>query len=206
MHFALVAILFKCCRLIAKPYGALRRLVLLNLSLPFYIELNDTGAINRLLLHSRFAETRAILQKMAANIGQDSYIENHLFVHNARHDYSNLTIGQKAYVGKDCFFDLSDKVTIGDSAVLAMRVTILTHFDAGSSEAAERFPRVTKPVHIQSGAYIGAGALLLPGVTIGHGALVGAGAVVLKDVPPRTQFAGVPARAISNVKLAERVS
>jgi acetyltransferase-like isoleucine patch superfamily enzyme len=143
---------------------------------------------------------------MATNLAPNSYVENHLFIHNARRDYSNLTIGQKAYVGKDCFFDLSDKITIGEGAVLAMRVTILTHFDGGNSEAAKRFPPNTKPVHIQAGAYVGAGAILLPGITIGDGALVAAGAVVIKDVPPRSEFAGVPARAISRVKLAERVS
>lgn len=206
MHGALVAILLKGCFLAAKPYGALRRWVLLNVCLPFYVELNDMGAINRLLLHSRFGEARAILRKMATNLAPDSYVENHLFIHNAQRNYSNLTIGRKAYVGKDCFFDLSDKITIGDGAVLAMRVTILTHFDGGNSEAAKRFPPNTKPVQIQSGAYIGAGAVLLPGVTIGVGALVAAGAVVIKDVPPRAEFAGVPARAISRVKLAERVS
>lgn len=206
MHIALLGILFTICRIVAKPYGALRRWVLLNVRIPFYLELDDTGALNRLLLHASFAETRAILRKMGANLGQDSYVESHLFVHNARHDYSNLTIGQKAYVGKDCFFDLSDKITIGEGAVVAMRVTVLTHFDAGSSNAAQRLPRMTKAVHINAGAYVGAGAMLLPGVTIGDGALVGAGAVVIKDVPPKTQFAGVPARAISRVKLAERVS
>jgi len=206
MQTALVAILFKSCLLVSRPYGALRRWVLLNVRLPFYLKLNDLGAVNRLLLHSRFAETRAILLKMATNLGQDSYVENHLFIHNARCDYSNLTIGQKAYVGKDCFFDLSDKITIGDGAVLAMRVTILTHFDGGSSEAAQRFPRMTRPVDIHSGAYVGAGALLLPGVTIGDGALVAAGSVVLKDVPPRSEFAGVPAREISRAKSAGRDS
>src|SRR5690242_9251540 len=109
MQTVLMAIILKSCFLVAKPYGALRRWFLLNVRLPFYLELNDLGAINRLLLHSRFSETRAILLKMATNLGQGSYVENHLFIHNARRDYSNLTIGQKAYVGKDCFFDLADK-------------------------------------------------------------------------------------------------
>jgi len=206
MQIALMGIIFKLCCLVAKPYGSVRRWALLNIRLPFYLKLNDIAAINRLLLDANFAETRAILQRMAANLGQDSYIENHLFVHNARHDYSNLTIGKKAYVGKDCFFDLSERVTVEDNAVIAMRVTILTHFDAGSSDAAQLFPKTTKAVLIQCGAYVGAGALLLPGVTIGYGALVAAGAVVIKDVPPGTQFAGVPARAIQRVKLSERVS
>lgn len=206
INLALMSILLRCCCLAVKPYGALRRWVLLNIRLPFYMELNDMSSINHLLLNARLAESRAILRKMAANLALDSYVENHLFVHNARHDYSNLTIGRKAYVGRDCFFDLSDKITIGDNAVVAMRVTVLTHFDGGSSDAAQRFQRMAKPVHIQPGAYVGAGAVLLPGVTIGYGALVAAGAVVIKDVPAGTQCAGVPARTISAVKLAERAS
>ena len=169
---------------------------MLHLLVPFYVSVGDESKINNLLLNSSLQETRAILLLMEARLAPDCYVENHLFIHNSRHDYSNLSIGSHAYVGKDCFFDLSDRIIIEPGAVVAMRVTILTHFDAGASQLSQRLPRTTKPVHIHAGAYVGAGAVLLPGVDIGEGAVVGAGAVVTKDMPSGSSFVGVPARAI----------
>ena len=189
-------VLFKCCCVLAKPYGWLRRFLLLNLFVPFYVSVGDESKINNLVLKSSLQETRAILLQMEARIAPDCYIENHLFIHNSRHSYANLSIGSKAYIGKDCFFDLSDRIVIDPGAVVAMRVTILTHFDAGASQLSERLPRMTKPVHIHAGAYVGAGAVLLPGVNIGEGAVVGAGAVVTKDLPSGSYVVGVPAHAM----------
>jgi len=54
---------------------------------------------------------------------------------------------------------------------------------------------------IQDDAWIGAGAIILPNVTIGRGVVVGAGAVVTKDVPPYTVVAGVPAKEIKKLDL-----
>jgi len=191
-----MSILFKCCRVLAKPYGWLRRRLLLHFLIPFYVRLGDVSKINQLLLRSSLPETRAILTQMEAHLAPDCYIENHLFIHNARQNYANLSIGTGSYIGKDCFFDLSDQIIIDSNVVIAMRVTILTHFDAGTSQLSQRLPRMTKPVHIHAGAYIGAGVVLLPGVTIGDGAVVGASAVVTKDIPPGASFVGVPARAM----------
>ena len=56
-----------------------------------------------------------------------------------------------------------------------------------------------KRVVIKRNAYIGAGAIILPGVTIGEYSIVAAGAVVTKDVPPRTIVAGVPARVVGSI-------
>lgn len=55
------------------------------------------------------------------------------------------------------------------------------------------------PVHIGAHAWLGAGAIVLPGVTVGEGAIVAAGAVVTKDVAPRTVVGGVPARLIKEL-------
>jgi hypothetical protein len=58
------------------------------------------------------------------------------------------------------------------------------------------FPRVTGPIRIGKNAWIGAGAVVLPGVQVGECGVVGAGAVVIEDVEPFTVVAGVPARLI----------
>lgn len=57
-----------------------------------------------------------------------------------------------------------------------------------------------KPVTVKKGAWIGARAVILPGVTVGEGAVVASGAIVTKDVPPRTIVGGNPAKFIKNVE------
>lgn len=61
-----------------------------------------------------------------------------------------------------------------------------------------------RPPYVQSGAMIGGGALLLPGVTIGESATVGAGSVVTKSVPPRSRVMGVPAKSRTALSIEER--
>ncbi len=71
-------------------------------------------------------------------------------------------------------------------------------FENGRSRAT-----VTAPVVLQDHVWIGAGAIILPGVTIGRGAVVAAGAIVTQDVPPKTLVGGVPARFLRDI--SERV-
>lgn len=59
---------------------------------------------------------------------------------------------------------------------------------------------LVKPVVIRCNAWIGAGAMILPGVTVGENAIVAAGAVVTKDVPDNAVVAGVPAKVLRNIK------
>jgi acetyltransferase-like isoleucine patch superfamily enzyme len=66
------------------------------------------------------------------------------------------------------------------------------------SPASER-PHVAKAIVVNDGAWIGAGAIILSGVTIGENSVVGAGSVVTKDVPPQTVVAGNPARVVKQI-------
>lgn len=77
-------------------------------------------------------------------------------------------------------------VTIGDNVVIGLGSRILAHGPVKGG----------RPVAIGSDVYIGAGAIVLPGVTIGDGCIIGAGAVVTRDVPPMSVAAGNPARVI----------
>jgi acetyltransferase-like isoleucine patch superfamily enzyme len=92
-------------------------------------------------------------------------------------------------------------ITIGDETLVSGGVVFLTH-DAGTwvfrreHPEAARFGRIT----VGSRVFIGANAILLPGVTIGDHSIVGAGAVVTRDVEAGTVVAGVPARVVSTVE------
>lgn len=132
------------------------------------------------------------LRRFGARVADDAIIVGPVSIVNAQRDFSNLEIGRRTHIGSEVFFDLADKVTVEDEATISMRSTIITHFDAGRSPIALNRPRLTGPVRIGSGAYLGAGATILHGVTIGPRAIVAAGAVVPQDVAP-----GAVARAPS---------
>ncbi|HKW72791.1 MAG TPA: acyltransferase [Candidatus Dormibacteraeota bacterium] len=104
-----------------------------------------------------------------------------------------LTIGERTRINRDCCLDARGGLWIGDDVSVSLGVTILT---AEHPPDDEEFRVETKPVRIEDHAFIGARAIVLPGVTIGRGAMVAAGAVVTRDVPPLTIVGGVPARPI----------
>ncbi len=109
----------------------------------------------------------------------------------------NVTIGANCGINHDVFILGQHRVEIGCNVVLSARVMIL---DSGldlESYAMTGFPaHCDSRVRIEDGVWVGAGAIILPGVTVGHKCIVGAGSVVTKDVPPFTIVAGNPARAI----------
>ena len=115
-----------------------------------------------------------------------------------------IRIGRDVHMGQPCYLDWSHgrHLTIEDHVTLAPGVRILCH-DASSQRRIGR--TWVAPVTIQTGAFIGANSLIMPGVTIGKGAVVAAGAVVTRDVPPGAVVAGVPAKEIMTVaELDER--
>ena len=127
-----------------------------------------------------------ILREYGATVGENPSIVAPLFVVNAGGDFRNLVIGDNVHIGAATLIDLADRVTIGDHATLSMRCTIVTHIDVGQGPLRDRRPREQAPVTLQPGCYLGTGATVLHGVTIGAEATVGAHSLVRKDVPPRT--------------------
>lgn len=126
---------------------------------------------------------------------------------NLESGFTNLRIDDDAHVGTECLIDLSDAVHIGRGAVLAPRVMVLTHQDAGrhhGSLVAEVIGTRLEPTTIGPGAFVGAGATVLCGVHVGHHAVVGAGAVVIADVPPGRSVVGLPATVQADLRPALR--
>ena len=97
-----------------------------------------------------------------------------------------------ARIGKGILIDHATGVVIGETAVIDDDVSMLHEVTLGGTgrETGDRHPKVRR------GVLIGAGAKILGNVVIGEGAKVGAGSVVLKDVPPHSTVAGVPAEVI----------
>ena len=110
---------------------------------------------------------------------------------------SNVSIGRHCGINQDVFILGHTRVEIGDYVVLSARVMLIDTGLQLAGFAHTEFPgHVDGPVRIEDGAWIGAGAIILPGVTVGRKSVVGAGSVVTRDVPPYSIVAGNPARVI----------
>ena len=97
------------------------------------------------------------------------------------------------YMNSDSTIDCFEKIEIGNNCCISKNVIIR---DSNSHYINREGYRCTAPIKICDNVWIGLGATILSGVTIGEGSVVAAGAVVNKDVPPRSMVAGVPARVV----------
>ena len=106
-----------------------------------------------------------------------------------------LVVGRNLQLGHGSLIDYNHcwLIDIGDDVVTAPRVHIIAH-DASTKRhlGSTRIARV----RIGDRVFLGAGVIVMPGVTIGNDSIIGAGSVVTKDVPPRVVAAGTPAKAI----------
>ena len=104
-----------------------------------------------------------------------------------------------ARIGAGVLIDHGTSVVIGETAVVEDNVSLLHEVTLGGTgkETGDRHPKVRR------GVLIGAGAKILGNIEIGTGAKVGAGSVVLRDVPPHTTVAGIPARVVGRCTVAE---
>lgn len=129
-------------------------------------------------------------------LGDYSVIESFCCINNAVGD---VIIGDHTRVG--LHNTIIGPVTIGSHVNLAQGITVtaLNHNFEESCKRIDEQGVTTKPVIIGNDIWIGANAVLLPGVTIGDHSVVAAGAVVTKDVPPHSLVAGVPAKIIKKI-------
>lgn len=105
----------------------------------------------------------------------------------------NIIIGEDTIIGDHCFLDGRALLKIGNHTSIASQVLI---YNSEHDINAEDFRAIEASVEIGDYVFIGARAIILPGVKIGKGAVVASGAVVTKNVAPMTIVAGVPAKFI----------
>ena len=106
-----------------------------------------------------------------------------------------VTMGSNCAINHGVFLLGKAGIQIGDDVVLSARCMIIdAQLDPATFGSPETRSYNDKPVRIDRGAWIGAGAIILPGVHVGECSIVGAGAVVTRDVPAFTTVAGNPAR------------
>jgi acetyltransferase-like isoleucine patch superfamily enzyme len=119
---------------------------------------------------------------------------------------SAISIGSFTRIGGHCRMDATAPITIGQQVSIAPDVSIITTSHQIGDRSRRAGKVVAEAVVVQDGAWVGANAMLMPGVTIGTGSVVGAGAVVQDDVPPNTIVAGSPARPVRSLDEAREPS
>lgn len=138
----------------------------------------------------------AVTGRRHIRVGEASYIlaGSWLAVAGEGASIPGLRIGARSYLGRDLTIVCAHDVWIGDDVMGSDRLYIAdVEYLPGPSGRRLAPPR---PVRIEDGVFLGTGATVLPGVTVGANSLVGAGAVVTQDVPPNASVAGNPARII----------
>lgn len=142
-----------------------------------------------------------IIRRKLGSVGKNVDIRPHVFLAGTK----NIYLGNNVIIRHECSInaapqDYNDggKVIIEDDVMIAQYVLITSNihkYDRVDVDINKQ-EELAKTVTIKKGAWIGARAIILPGVTIGAGSIIGAGAVVTKDVPALSVVAGVPARVI----------
>ncbi|HVW66391.1 MAG TPA: acyltransferase [Candidatus Peribacteraceae bacterium] len=111
-----------------------------------------------------------------------------------------LTIGDDFFIGAQCYVNGCAGLTIGNRVTIAPGVMIFSDSGPNTSPLLQKtHPIVAKPIIIGDDVWIGARAMILPGVTIGNRCIIGAGSLVKNNVPDGTVVAGQPAKEISRL-------
>lgn len=139
-------------------------------------------------------EIRDLLgQITGSTIDESVAVFTPLYINYGRH----TKIGKNVFINFNCtFLDLGG-ITIEDNVLIAPKVSLLSEGHPISPESRQSL--IPGLIHIKKNAWIGAGATILAGVTVGENAVVAAGAVVSKDVPDNTIVGGIPAKIIKSI-------
>ena len=112
---------------------------------------------------------------------------------------TEVTIGDNVFVNRGVVFDNAAAITIGDGVSIGHDVLLCTSTHERGDSQQRALTAYGKPIVIEQGTWIGARAVILPGVTVGPGCVIAAGAVVASDCQADGVYGGVPARRIKDV-------
>lgn len=177
----------------------LRNGELIRLNDPKYNEINEV--VERTIKLSRQLNTasdvNSIRDLLSEIIGSGIDESTTIFAPFHTNFGKFITIGKNVFINHACSFLDMGGITVEDDVLIGPRVNLVT--ENHPLDPVDRRALFTKPIVIKRNAWIGAGATVLPGVTVGENAVVAAGAVVSKDVAPNTVVGGVPAKFIKNI-------
>ena len=166
----------------------------------------QTACLDRLydFNHTRPTEQekrQALMKEMFAEIGENCYIEPPF---HANWGGKHVHFGKNVYANFNLTMVDDTHIYVGDYTMFAPNVTVATAGHPIDPALRERALQYNAPVHIGRNCWIGAGALIMPGVTIGDNTVIGAGSVVTKDIPAGVVAVGNPCRVMREITEHDR--
>lgn len=142
------------------------------------------------------AERGRLLRELLSACGDDVTIEPPFFC-----DYgANITLGDKVFFNFNCVILDVARVRIGSNVLFGPGVQVYAATHPLSAAERRSGLELGKPVNIGDDVWIGGGAIICPGVTVGNASVIGAGSVVTRDIPAGVFAAGNPCRVIRNIE------
>lgn len=138
---------------------------------------------------------RTLLKAIFAQFGDNSYIEPPLRANWGKH----TSLGKNVYANFNLTLVDDTYIHIGDSVMIGPNVTLATAGHPIDPELRLKVAQFNMPIQIGNNVWIGAHAVVLPGVTIGENSVIGAGSIVTKDIPANVVAVGNPCRVLRSI-------
>lgn len=145
----------------------------------------------------------AMLKDMFAEIGEECYIEPPLHANWGGH---HVHFGNRVYANFNLTLVDDTHIYVGDCTMFAPNVTVATAGHPIAPCLRKYGIQYNAPVRIGKNCWIGAGALIMPGVTIGDNTVIGAGSVVTKDIPSNVVAVGNPCRVMREINEQDMIT
>lgn len=142
-----------------------------------------------------------MLKEMFAEIGEGCYIEPPL---HSNFGGAHVHFGKYVYANFNLTMVDDTHIYVGDYTMLGPNVTIASAGHPILPELREKGYQYNMPVHIGKNCWIGAGSVILPGITIGDNTVIGAGSIVTKDIPENVVAVGNPCRVLREIGERDR--
>ena len=142
------------------------------------------------------AERAAMLPKLFAEVGENCFIESPYFANWGGH---HVHLGNNIYANAGWTLVDDTHIYIGDNTMFGPNVVLATAGHPIDPELRRRGLQYNMPVRIGKNCWLGAGVIVMPGVTIGDNTVIGAGSVVTKDIPAGVVAVGNPCRVLREV-------
>ncbi len=142
-----------------------------------------------------------LLPEVFAEVGKGCTVETPL---HANWGCKHVHLGKGVYINSNVTFVDDEHIYIGDNSMIAPNVVFSTSGHPILPILRERHYVYNLPIHVGRNVWIGSGAQIMPGITIGDNSVIGAGSVVTKDIPANSVAYGVPCRVVREIGEKDR--
>ncbi len=146
--------------------------------------------------HAQMDRRQALLKEMFAEIGEGCYVETPFYANMGGH---HVHFGENIYANFNLTLVDDTHIYVGDRTMFGPNVTIATAGHPIHPQLRSKGLQYNMPVRIGKDCWLGAGVIVMPGVTIGDNTVIGAGSVVTRDIPANVVAVGNPCRVLREI-------